>query len=749
MGSDHTTNRRCDIRRGARIGHGFGRLLAGTALAAFVAAPVMAQETHKAKRNAKPADQTEVSGSADGTTALAPIVATGVGDLPATYAGGQVATGSRVGMLGNKDLMETPFNTVSYTEEYIQNREAQDVGAVIGATDPSVFVPNKRNIYETYFIRGFNSSVDDATFAGLVGMAPNMRGSTEFVERVEVLKGPAAFLYGMPPGGTVGGSVALVPKRADDEPLTRLTTTYASDSLWGTHVDLGRRFGDENEWGVRLNGVLRGGDTAVDNETDQVALGSAALDWRGENARFSFDYYKQKEDMDGVNYFGLSGLGTAVTALPEPRTGDHSLAAPWSFTTNETEAFVLRGEVDLTDAITAYAAWGWRFGGYDALITQNTLLNNAGDISVTGLRSARDGRQDSGEVGLRGEFSTGEIEHEWNVAATRFSAHNVFKDRRYANLALTNYYDLDFGQAPDLTSYNAMGPTTSAAQELSSVAVSDTMSFFEDQLQLTFGLRYQNVESANHNLVTGALTSSYDSSRVTPAIAALYRANESLSFYANYIEGLSQGATAPLTAKNSGEVLAPYQTKQVEVGTKWDLGDFTTTLSLFQIEKPSAYTDPVTNVFGTYGEQRNRGVELNVFGEVRSGLRLLGGVSYTEAEVTKSLNGLQNGKTAVGVPAVMAKLGLEYDVPSVEGLTLSGNINHVGKRYINGDNTLSLPAFTTLDIGARHTFDVDGKPLVVRASIQNVTNEAYWGGNSLAGGFGAPRTFLLSASVDF
>ncbi len=749
MGSDHTINRRCDNRRRARIGHGFGRLLAGTALAAFVAAPVMAQETHKTKRTAKPADQTHVSGSADGATTLAPIVATGAGDLPAAYAGGQVATGSRVGMLGNKDLMETPFNTVSYTEEYIQNREAQDVGAVIGATDPSVFVPNKRNIYETYFIRGFNSSVDDATFAGLVGMAPNMRGSTEFVERVEVLKGPAAFLYGMPPGGTVGGSVALVPKRADDEPLTRLTTTYASDSLWGTHVDLGRRFGDENEWGVRLNGVLRGGDTAVDNETDQVVLGSAALDWRGENARFSFDYYKQKEDMDGVNYFGLSGLGAAVTVLPEPRTGDHSLAAPWSYTTNETEAFVLRGEVDLTDAITAYAAWGWRFGGYDALITQNTLLNNAGDISVTGLRSARDGRQDSGEVGLRGEFSTGEVEHEWNVAATRFSAHNVFKDRRYANLALTNYYNLNFGRAPDLTSYNAMGPTTSADQELSSVAVSDTMSFFEDQLQLTFGLRYQKVESANRNLVTGALTSSYDSSRVTPAIAALYRANESLSFYANYIEGLSQGATAPLTAKNSGEALAPYQTKQVEVGTKWDLGDFTTTLSLFQIEKPSAYTDPVTNVFGTYGEQRNRGVELNVFGEVRSGLRLLGGVSYTEAEVTKSLNGLQDGKTAVGVPAVMAKLGLEYDVPSVEGLTLSGNINHVGKRYINGDNTLSLAAFTTLDLGARHTFDVDGKPLVVRASIQNVTNEAYWGGNSLAGGFGAPRTYLLSASVDF
>jgi len=749
-----------NIQRNTRLGsasrqaRGTGRsllkiLLAGTAAAALAGVPAMAQGARKTARTAKPEETAQSSPGADGTTTLETITVTGAGDVPAAYAGGQVAVGSKVGVLGNKDFMETPFTTISYTEDYIRNREAQDIGAVIGATDPSVFVPNKRNIYETYYIRGFSGSVDDATFAGLIGMAPNMRGSSEFVERVEVLKGPSAFLYGMPPGGSVGGSVALIPKRAGDDPLTRVTTTYASDGLFGTHVDLGRRFGQEKEWGVRLNGVLRGGDTAVDDERHRTALGSAAVDWRGENARFSFDYYRLKEDMDGVNYFGLSSLGAAVTALPEPRTGDHSLAAPWSFNTNETETFVLRGEVDLSDAVTAYAAWGWRFGGYDALITQNSLLNNAGNMGITALRSARDGRQDSGEVGLRGNFTTGEIGHEWNVAATRFSSHNVFKDQRYANHGLTNYYNLDFGIAPNLAGYNAMGNTSAMDLDLSSLAVSDTMSFADDRLLLTLGLRYQSVESANRNLLTGALTSSYDSSRVTPAVAVLFKANENLSFYANYIEGLSQGATAPLTASNAGEVLAPYQTSQVEVGAKWDLGDVTTTLSLFQIEKPNAYTDPVTNLFGTYGEQRNRGVELSAFGEVRPGLRLLGGVSYLDAKVTKSLNGSQDGKKAVGVPAVMAKMGAEYDVASVPGLTLSGNVNHVGRRHVDAGNTLSLPAFTTLDLGARYTVDMGGNPLVLRASVQNVTNEAYWGGNSLAGGFGAPRTYLLSATVDF
>lgn len=70
--------------------------------------------------------------------------------------------------------------------------------------------------------------------------------------------------------------------------------------------------------------------------------------------------------------------------------------------------------------------------------------------------------------------------------------------------------------------------------------------------------------------------------------------------------------------------MKPYQTKQYEVGAKLDLGQFAHTLSLFQIAKPSAYTDPVSNVYGVYGEQRNRGIEWDLFGELTPELRLLG-----------------------------------------------------------------------------------------------------------------------------
>ncbi|MBB6013946.1 iron complex outermembrane receptor protein [Aquamicrobium lusatiense] len=733
------------------LGARTARLLLTTAFASSFAIGITTGPGMAQSRTAKPAagEKTEKTPkkqqeNEDGTINLDTVLIHGKGGKPPAYAGGQVATGSGVGLLGNKDVMDTPFSTVSYTSDHVKNREAQDIGAAIGATDPSVYVPSKRTIFETFYIRGFSSSADDVLFNGLAGMAPNMRGSTEFADRIEVLKGPSTFLYGMPPAGSVGGIVSLVPKRAEDTPLTRLTTSYSSDSLWGVHADIGRRFGENKEWGIRVNGVLRDGHTAVDDEKHGMKIGSVGLDWRGERARFSVDYYKQKEDMDGVNYFGLS-LSPAVTQIPSARNGKHSLAAPWAFNSTETDAVVLRGEVDLTDSITAYAAVGRRSGGYDALITSQTLLNNAGDISVSATRQKTDGTQYSGEAGLRGNFALGGVTHEWNLSASGFKSRIEFETNAKRNFWNTNYNDLDFGPAPDLP----LLPNGAIEQHLSSYAFSDTMKAFDDRLQVTVGARYQNVKREQFYLPNGQLASSYESSRLTPGIGIVYKATDSISLYANYIEGLSPGSTAPLNAANSGDILKPYKTTQYEVGAKWDMGSVTTSLALFQIEKPSAYIDPATQIYDVYGEQRNRGVELSVYGEIRSGLRLLGGIAYTDAKVTKSDKAETQGRHATGVPSVMAKLGLEYDVGTIEGLTLLGNISYTGKRYANNTNTLTVPDFTTLDLGARYTTRIGDNPLTLRAMVQNVTNESYWAGGDLSGGYGAPRTFLFSATMDF
>ena len=101
---------------------------------------------------------------------------------------------------------------------------------------------------------------------GMFGVSPYYRTSPEMFERVEVLKGPSALLNGMPPAGSVGGTVNLVTKRAGDTPLTRVTTTYMSDSQFGGHLDVGRRFGENNAFGARLNAVYRDGAAAVNDQ---------------------------------------------------------------------------------------------------------------------------------------------------------------------------------------------------------------------------------------------------------------------------------------------------------------------------------------------------------------------------------------------------------------------------------------------------------------------------------------------------
>ncbi|HGY1010917.1 TPA: TonB-dependent siderophore receptor [Aeromonas salmonicida] len=670
-----------------------------------------------------------------------------------TYAGGQVASDSRVGLLGNKHFMDTPFNTVSYTEEYIENEQAQDIGSLAGATNASIYVPSKRSVFETFYMRGFSTTASDMTFNGLIGMAPNMRSSTEMAERVDVLKGPSVLLNGMPPDGSVGGSINIVPKRAGKDPLAKVTATYESDGLGGVHLDLGRRFGEEKQWGVRFNGVYRDGDTPVNDQQHKMELTSIGLDWRNERARASLDLYRQHEEVDGVNYFSIFSIASAVTQLPTAKKGDYSLAPAWAYTINDTRAAVLRGEFDLTDSLTAFAAWGQREGGYRALITRNTLLNNAGDINAMAIRSERDGTQRSGEAGLRGSLGTGPVDHAWSLAATHYTSELSFKDRMYPNHTITNYDHLDFGSAPDQSGFGAV--TSSSDAKLESVALVDTLSFLDGDLQWTVGARHQMVESTNYG-ASGAQTSHYDESRLSPATAILVKVRDDLSLYTNYIEGLGQGGTAPTTASNAGEIMKPYQTKQYEVGAKLDLGQFAHTVSLFQIAKPSAYTDPVSNVYGVYGEQRNRGIEWDLFGELTPELRLLGGASYTQAELTKALNKANEGNQATGVPKVMAKLGLEYDLAALPGLTLTGNTQFVGKRYVTDDNRMSLSPYTTFDLGARYTTKIATKEVTVRASVQNLTNHAYWlgswsggDGSGLSGGLGSPRTFLLSTSLAF
>ncbi|MGT2506125.1 TonB-dependent siderophore receptor [Cupriavidus basilensis] len=721
------------------VHEGFARLLAGHGLQAVRGG----NGTYTLRLEAPP------PGSAN-VVELPTVTVSAAGDaaeaLPEAYAGGQMARGARLGMLGNVDMMDTPFSVSSYTAQTIEDQQASTVGDVL-VNDPSVrFTTSAGHIYENYSIRGFSINADDLALSGMYGLSPNGHSPTEFIERVEVLKGPSALLSGMSPNGAVGGVINLVPKRAGDAPLTRFTADYISSSQFGGHLDLGRRYGERKEFGVRFNGAYRDGRSELDGQSKKRVLGALGLDYRGERLRLSLDAYANEEEISNGSPWMASFSGTTVAS--PPKTGTNLLRGTHGRLDNK--AAVVRGEYDFNDHITAYAGVGARGYRYSGYINGTRAGNVLPSGNYTGATYNQNGYIDtlSAETGLRARAQTGPVGHQVVLSATVLQMESGTINKTSASYP-SNIYN---PSTPKLAADPGAAPKT-ADTTLTSIALADTLSFARDRVLLTAGLRAQRVQTRSFSTTTGLQTADYDKSALTPALGLVVKPwTAQVSLYANYIEGLSQGDTVTdVTARNYGQVFAPYKSKQMEAGVKWDAGEITNTLSVFQISKPSMLKDTASNTYNADGEQRNRGVEWNVFGQVMPRVRVMGGVTYTQALLTHTANGAYDGNTAFGAPRWAGSVALEWDTPWVPGLTLNGRAVRTSWQYINSANTQRIPGWTRFDIGARYATSIQNRKVVFRASVENLLNRSYWTG-TFNDGFvtqNAPRTFKLSTTVDF
>ena len=726
-------------------------------LAASASILTLAQGTsaHAQQAGSVLLDEVVVQGAGQAGSGL-PATGT-VGQPPAPYAGGQVGSGARLGMLGNRSFMETPFNITGFTDELIRDQQARTLADVV-LNDPSV--RNDAPAFserDAFFIRGFSVTNLDTAYDGLFYIANPRRSYLEGIERVEILKGPSTLLNGGV--GRVGGTINLVPKRAGDTPLTRLTTTYISDSQIWPHFDIGRRYGPTGEWGIRVNGSYRAGDTTLDRNDIQLGVGAVGLDYRGERLRASLDlnYSNQKIDAPTSLFNG------AVPGITIPRAPDGSINTANSFEYIDSVHQMAAGriEYDLFDNTTLYIAGGASRYREDFLTSSYLIQDENGDATATLAIQPQKIQGFTGEVGARSKFDTGAVGHQLNVSASQ--ALNENYRGGFARIALpsfpTNIYDPTFfvGSPIDTSAFpRASGRPKFADLQLTSVALTDTLSMFDDRFQLTLGGRYQDIRSRGFSTVPGPTLGQrnyyYSDSRLSPAVAALVRVTDSLSVYGNYVESLTEGPIAPATAANANEIFAPVVNDQKEVGVKYDFGFVAATASLFEITQASGFTDPVTRIFSVGGRQVNRGLEFNVFGEVAEGVRLLGGVTLLDAELERTAGGRFDGNDVPGVANVAFNLYGEYDIDWLTpGLTLTGRVIHTGSTWYDQANTQKIDDWTRVDAGLRYAFTGPyDKPVELRANVENLFGEDYWA--SSARGFlaaGASRTFTVSAAFEF
>lgn len=724
------------------------RLSLLAALISTATAPALAATTDStaSKKSATPEETLTVVAKPDDNFKA------GGDQLVPAYLDGQIANGGRVGMLGEQDAKNVPFNVIGYTNKMIQDQQATTLKDVV-ANDASVQnVQGYGNFAETYRIRGFDLDGDDMTFGGLAGVMPRQVVSTQMIDRVEVFKGSNALINGSASSG-VGGMINLEPKHAEDTPLTRIGVDYTSSSQIGTTLDAGRRFGDDNQWGVRVNVLHREGETAIDNEKRRATVASVGLDYRGDKLRTSLDMGYQKQEYHG----GRLGVNVSgVDFIPEVPRATSNYGQDWVYSNLESEFGMARAEYDIAPDWTLYGAMGGQHSHETGAYASPSLKDEDGTATIGRMDTNKIVDAFSGMAGVRGKFDTGFVSHSVNVGYSALTKREKTSYGMALTPQATNIYDTSPVAAPTNTYFGGDldDPRPTSRVRTEGLLLSDTLGFVDDKILLTVGARHQKVVVRNYAYGTAEedTDARFTKSRWTPGYGLVVKPWETVSFYANHIEALQPGDTASSGAVNVGQVTGISLSKQNEVGMKVDYGNIGGTLALFEIKKPTGIINPQTNVFGLYGEQRNRGVELNIFGEPIYGVRLNGSATWLDPKMSKTEDGTWDGKNAIGVANFYTVLSAEYDIKPIEGLTALARVTHSGSQYADEANTKKLDSYTTLDLGMRYRMKVQQNDLTWRLGVENVTNEKYWSGVESYGTYiyqGDPRELKLSLSYDF
>ena len=670
--------------------------------------------------------------------------ASGESEQPSVYAGGQIARTSHLGVLGERDFMDVPFNVTTFNKDMIENKQATSVVDII-TNDASVSDQTLSGASQAWYIRGFKSQQQDVQFNGLYGVAPRFYAGVEGLERVELLKGPGALLGGMAPNGSVGGVINFIPKRAEGN-KTSVTLAYGNKHQFSQHIDTSFR-SEDGKYGVRVNLYNNRGETAAKDERMQTSTQTLAFDYRGTRDRLSLDLGLIYNEIKDPQYRITFNNNFIDKAGGMPRVDINSkFGSPGTFRRISEKYGVFRTEHDFNKNWMGYAAFGMRSTAMDYLYNEFRMNNASGAASRRYRYNNQVNKANSLELGVKGTVMTGALKHELTLAANRMHYTRYMYNRMLGGYtpAGTIYAPVWGTPTGDLTWRIPKNDETT----LSSVALTDVMTTADERWIFIVGGRLQSIDVTNYRDGSGNTRYSHmKRNLLSPAFAIVHKLNKTASLYANYIQGLSQDE-APSSAANGGTLLPPYKAKQYEVGAKFDFGKMAATVSAFTLTSPGVITN-AANVAVVDGEVRNRGLEVNFFGEPKKGTRLTGGMTWLDAKYQKTQNDTYDGHRKEGAPHFTAVLGVERDIHGVQGLALSANMTYNSMTYINQLNNFRISPWVRFDVGARYSFHAGKTPVTVRANVYNVFNRNYWRGLEKAIYLGAGRTYMLSVTADF
>ena len=603
-------------------------------------------------------------------------------------------------------------------------------------------IPNVSSTADTRFdslrIRGFDAS-NDFYLDGIRDDSQYVR-DLHNIERIEVLKGPAAVLYGR---GGQGGIVNRVSKLPTAGHKSSIEAQGGSNDLRSLYADLSTDPTDNIS--LRLNMGNQDNNSFRDDISGSRQLFAPSMSWQltpdlNWLVQYEYSRYNRTPDrgVPGVN--GRPADVSRSTTYGDSRDyiddKTQSLRSKLTYELNDT--WQLRQTLGVfkldSDFDNTYQT------GYNPANNRVTRQRWQQDLTTLNIFN---------NVELEGSFSTYGLEHR---LLTGLELGSQRRDPKLYSGGLT-VPAIDLNQPNRHLSHTGrMSVSSNNHTEVESRAiyVQDQLRL-NDQWQVLAGVRYDVFEVSTKNKLLN-VQEGVDSRKASPRFGLVWTPLENHSFYASWSKTFSPagGGLIGITPNAAGSVndLSPELTKQKEIGVKSDWLDdrLSTTLAVYELELYNRRTsDPLDRtIILLSGLQRSRGVELTATGKIVGNWYVRGGVGVQDAKVEKDNNGFE-GKRVSDVAKRNASLFITWKPEmgwyAETGLTL------VGDRYADSLNTVVLPGYGSWDalVGFRH------KEWDVRAALNNITDKTYYESATSVAQIqpGEPRNLVVTGTYSF
>jgi iron complex outermembrane recepter protein len=563
------------------------------------------------------------------------------------------------------------------------------------------------------------------------------------IERLEILKGPAAVLYGGSPTQYAGGSgvINTTTKKPLAEPYYSASVTYGSYNFLRPTLDISGPLTDDKSVLYRLNVAYESSDSFRDFvEYDSFFISPVVEIKVGDRTKLTFEYEHQKYNFVFDNGFPIE---PEVLQLGRNRFLGEPNFANGEVTFN---SLTYKLEHEFND--------NWKFRQAFNVLSAN--LNNARQVSPGSLREDRQtldrsfyaSDEEHENITLQneisGKFSTGSIRH--NVLFGVDLARNLFNYIFAPDLELSiNIFNPQYGGTPT--------PVEDGSPFGRKIVSENVGLFAQNLIELTpnfkvlLGGRLDFNDYSRQDRVSGDILNKQSNTRFSPRVGVIYQPSDTTSLYFNWSNGFSPQFQA---RSRTSEQFEPQTTQQFEIGVKQNFLDnkLSATLAFFQITKQNVLTpDPVDDLFSIQtGEQRSRGIELDIAGEILPGWKVIANYAYIDGEVTKD-NVIPVGDRLFGVPEHSAGLWTTYELQggSLQGLGFGAGLYFVGEQEVDLPNTFKLPSYLRADASIfyrRHNYRF-------AVNFKNISNVKYYEVDGYSIDPTAPFTVLGTVSVEF